>query len=273
MAAYTTLKKDDEAKKTAVKHTASASPRGSVTAITSASPSPSSAGVTVAAGGDLIADQGINTFIESDGAEAVLAGVAPVLEAADVAFISLESPLSDIGKPKKGKEITFEGDPRMVDGLVSAGVDVVTMANNHAMDYGDLALLGTIRRLGIADVGITGAGKDVDAAYTPSTLTTESGATVAFLGFSDIIPQDFLADSGPGIAGARIDIPRMITSIKTAARNADFVVVSFHWGVEYDQTANADQVADAYAAVDAGADPCWHRTRTSSRVLRRTTAP
>ena len=216
-------------------------------------PKPVVTSVSIVAGGDLMADQGVASFIQTYGANAVLAGVEPLLSHADLAFVNLESPLSDKGTRQAWKDVTFEGDPRMAPALASAGVDVVTMANNHAMDYGASALLDTISRLKRVHVAVVGAGANATAALAPA-IIERHGIKVAFLGYSDVLPAGYVAGSGPGIAPARSDMTKVIDDIRAAKAKADFVVVAFHWGVEYDQTPNPDQVAEGHAAIDAGAD-------------------
>ena len=127
------------------------------------------------------------------------------------------------------------------------------MANNHAMDYGAAALLDTISRLKQVHVAVVGAGASATAALAPA-IIERHGIKVAFLGYSDVLPAGYVAGSGPGIAPARSDITKVIDDIRAAKAKADFVVVAFHWGVEYDQTPNPDQVAEGHAAIDAGAD-------------------
>jgi poly-gamma-glutamate capsule biosynthesis protein CapA/YwtB (metallophosphatase superfamily) len=220
---------------------------------TTPKPKPTATSVTIVAGGDLMADQGVASYIQTYGATSVLAGVEPLLSSADFAFVNLESPLSNLGTRQAWKDVTFEGDPRMAPALASAGVDVVTMANNHAMDYGSAALLDTIARLKKVHVAVTGAGATTAAAYAPVILK-HKGVKVAFLGYSDVLPAGYVAGSGPGIAPARSDMTKVIEDIRAAKAKADFVVVAFHWGVERDQTPNADQIAEGHAAIDAGAD-------------------
>jgi len=231
-------------KKTAARQTPHSTPTKPKPAVTS---------VSIVAGGDLMADQGVASFIQTYGANAVLAGVEPLLSHADLAFVNLESPLSDKGTRQAWKDVTFEGDPRMAPALASAGVDVVTMANNHAMDYGAAALLDTISRLKRVHVAVVGAGASATAALAPA-IIERHGIKVAFLGYSDVLPAGYVAGSGPGIAPARSDMTKVIDDIRAAKAKADFVVVAFHWGVEYDQTPNPDQVAEGHAAIDAGAD-------------------
>ena len=227
----------------------SASPGGNPAPTATSTPS-----VTVVSGGDTIGDRGVKAYIAAHGADAVFAGIAPVLRAADAAWVNLESPLTDISDPYPGKDVHFQGDPRLAAGLADAGIDVVNMANNHAVDQGPAGLLDSIRRVEAAGVKVVGVGRNAAAARQPAIVRTSSGATIGFLGWTDIIWPGYQAGSGPGVATARPDMSRVEHAIRELKRRVDYVVVCFHWGVEYTDMPIADQVSEAHAAIDAGAD-------------------
>jgi poly-gamma-glutamate synthesis protein (capsule biosynthesis protein) len=196
----------------------------------------------------------VGEYIDANGGEAALRKVAPLLSGADVAFVNLESPLSDTGTRNAAKDVTFRGRPALVAGLTSAGVDVVSLANNHALDWGPAALLDTIARLQAAGIAHAGAGADLSAAREPALLDTPAG-TVAVLAFTDIIPAGFPAGSErAGVSPVRPDRERLLADIRAAAGVADWVIVSFHWGIEYEGYAGGSQRELAHQAVDAGAD-------------------
>ncbi|MBE0475580.1 MAG: CapA family protein [Coriobacteriia bacterium] len=210
--------------------------------------------LTVAAVGDMIFDRKVAALIAASGGEAPLARVAPLLARADIAVGNLESPLASGGTRKADKDVTFRGDPRGIEGLRLAGFDFLSLANNHALDYGPEALAETVAALDAAAIGHAGAGGDREAAWRPA-IAERHGASVAFLSFSHILPAGFIATSGKaGIAQGRENMPAVLEAIRAAKEEHDYVLVSFHWGVEYADHANGDQVRDAKAAVDAGAD-------------------
>ena len=103
-------------------------------------------------------------YIDAHGGAAALAKVKPYLQTADLAFVNLEGPISDKGTKLAWKEYTFRSRTALASGLASAGVDVVSMANNHAVDCGSAALLDTIARLDKLGIAHAGAGKDISAA-------------------------------------------------------------------------------------------------------------
>ncbi len=148
----------------------------------------------------------------------------------------------------------FQGDPRLAAGLADAGVDVVNMANNHAVDQGQAALLDSIRRVEAAGVKVVGVGRNASAARQPAIVQASNGATIGFLGWTDIIWPGYAAGSGPGVATARTDMSLVTQAIRRLKQHVDYVVVCFHWGIEYTDMPIADQVAEAHAAIDAGAD-------------------
>jgi poly-gamma-glutamate capsule biosynthesis protein CapA/YwtB (metallophosphatase superfamily) len=210
--------------------------------------------LVVAAGGDVLGDRRVGTFMDRNGAEPVFADVKPFLEAAQIAFVNLEGPISDTGSQATWKEYTFRARPALVQGLTSAGIDVVSLANNHSMDYGAAALLDTIARLNEAGVQHAGAGANASAASAPALLISPAGI-VAVLAFTDIIPGGFAATAkSPGVSGTTPDRERLLAAVAAAKKKADFVIVSFHWGTEYTGRAGQDQRTLAHQVVDAGAD-------------------
>ncbi len=209
--------------------------------------------LTVAAGGDVMGDRGVGNYIDKYGGESVFEFVKPYLAPADVSFINLEGSISNLGSPAAGKEYTFEARTALTAGLVWAGIDVVSLANNHARDYGSSALLDCIARLDAAGVGHAGAGADSTAAAAPAILETPAG-TVAVLAASEITPYFAATASLPGTNVTSSPNERLIAQVAAAAEEADFVIVSLHWGTEYDATADSSQRSLAHKLIDAGAD-------------------
>ncbi len=207
-----------------------------------------------AAGGDVMGDRKVGVFIDANGGDAVLSRVKPYLESAHLAFVNLESPISDKGARKTGKQYTFRSRTALAGGLAAVGIDVVSLANNHALDYGAKALLDTLERLDKVGVAYAGAGADRGAAEAPALLITPAGI-VKVLAFTEIIPGGFAATSEyPGVNATTLDRERVSATIAAAAETADFVAVSFHWGTEYTGQATREQRRLAHRAVDAGAD-------------------
>jgi hypothetical protein len=210
--------------------------------------------LTVAASGDVLGDRGPGLFMDKNGGEPLFAEVKPFLETAMLAFVNVEGPISNVGARASWKEYTFRGRPALADGLAYAGIDVISLANNHSVDYGTKALLGTFVRLDAAGVQYAGAGPDAASAAAPAMLITPAGM-VACLAYTDIIPGGFTAGSEtPGVNATTPDRKKLLAAVAAADEKADFVIVSFHWGEEYTGEANRDQRKLAHQVVDAGAD-------------------
>lgn len=210
--------------------------------------------LTVTAVGDMIFDRRVKALIQTSGGSAPLSAVDELLKRADVTVGNLESPLSSGGSQDADKDVTFRGDPRGIESLSNSGFDFLSLGNNHVLDYGAAALADTVSALDANSIGHAGAGADKDAAWKPAVVERD-GASVAFLSFSHILPPGFVATSShAGLAQGRNNMDAVVAAIKTAKAENDYVIVSFHWGVEYQDDANGDQVRDAHKAIDAGAD-------------------
>lgn len=201
--------------------------------------------------GDVNFGDGPGTMIARFGPDYPWTSVGPLTSRADIAFANLECAVSLRGSPQ-AKKFVFRGRPSAVRAMRRrGGIDVVSLANNHAGDYGDTALLDTLRS--VRDAGITpvGAGADAASAYRPR-IIRRLGLRVAFVGFSTILPFDFRAlGHDPGTAWG---FPaRVRGAVRRARRRADVVVAAFHWGIERATRESAAQRALARVALRAGA--------------------
>jgi len=215
--------------------------------------------LTLAAAGDCMFDRGVRRICDERGREWPLSAVRDTLRAADVAFLNLETSIARGGARLPGKGIWFRSAPEFAQELANAGIDVVTLANNHVLDYDDPAFAETLSNLAEAGVAVCGGGRDMAEARRPAVLSA-NGISVAFLGYSEFAhiywsvarPKRFAAgEASPGISPW--DREAIIEDIRRAKRVADHVVVSFHWGDEYMSMPAERQVSLAHAAIDAGA--------------------
>lgn len=175
-----------------------------------------------------------------------------IFSPADVAFVNLECCIASSGFPAPGKEFTFRGPSTSAELLKLAGVDVVSVANNHALDYGKEAFLETTSHLKENGIFWCGGGRNAEEAYKPA-IIERHGVRIAFVAFSRIMPNGWAATSkSPGCASG-FDSRQIASAIKGAKANADFVVASFHWGVELATTPGEDQRELAHLAIDSGA--------------------
>ncbi|GIL26376.1 CapA family protein [Actinocatenispora comari] len=179
--------------------------------------------------------------------------VAKQLSAADLTIVNLETAVTTRGTPEP-KEFHFRAPPAAFDAVKAAGVDVVTVANNHAMDYGRTGLADTLRYAKAAGVPVIGAGANEAAAYRPW-ITTVHGVRIAFLAFSQVteLAQQWLATPDRSGIAETFDTARAAAAVRAAKRQADVVIVYPHWGQEGNHCPIADQRTFAAAMAKAGA--------------------
>ena len=217
--------------------------------------------------------------------ETQLAGIAPLLRAADVAFGQLETPLTNEGTRQlfpgfRGASGNVERDADATAGvLADAGFTVMSFAGNHTMDRSAPAMLASVAAAEGRGVRIVGVGKNLAAAREP-VIVKSGGTTIGFLAYCSVLPRGY--DATPVRAGVaplrartfyeQVDWqagtpPRIVTTthagdlaalqedVKALRERADVVVVSMHWGIHFEAGTIADyQYEAAHAAVDAGAD-------------------
>ena len=174
-----------------------------------------------------------------------------VLEEADLVVGNLEGPISSRGT-KLGSIYSFRADPRAVAGLSSAPVGVVSLANNHVWDYGREALSETLDILKTAGIDYIGAGVDYVEAHQP-VIRDVKGTKIAFLGYTNLVPVGITGEKSAPVV-AFLDLKQVVPDIARAKELADLVVVSFHWGDEYETKHNRSQEEIAHTVIDAGAD-------------------
>ena len=208
--------------------------------------------VTLDAVGDITFGEQVGPTLDRLGGRYPWTSVAPLLRRADVATGNLETAVSLRGTPAGSKQYTFRGAPWMLRPVHSyAGLDVLTLANNHAVDYGRSALLDTIHAVRAAGMETIGAGANSSLARRPATVT-RGGLQVALLGYSDINPPGFTATAdAPGTAAA--DPAEVGADVRAALRRADVAVCFFHWGVELHAQPDTRQKELAIACLRAGA--------------------
>lgn len=176
------------------------------------------------------------------------------MKAANVMMLNNEFAYSNRGKKASGKSFAFRAKPGRVDILKKMGIDIVSLANNHALDYGQDALLDTFDTLDKAGISYVGAGSNLDRAKAPVYVKT-GGRKIAFLAASRVIFAGswYAQGSRPGMVGT-YDPSLILASIKQAKANSDYVVIFVHWGVERASCPTDYQRSLARQYIDAGAD-------------------
>ncbi len=208
---------------------------------------PHSESVDVLLGGDVMLGRTVGTAIAA-GVDP-LAGIRSRLERASTKLINLECVLSDRGNAVAGKRYSLRAPLEAMRVLTAARISAVSLANNHANDFGREALLDSIARLQAGDVTAIGAGETPARSYAPHFVTTRAGTRAAIIALSDI--DD--ASSDVSIASAR-DRERVAVAIGEARANASFVLVFMHWGDENTDKVNERQRELARWLIDHGVD-------------------
>lgn len=179
------------------------------------------------------------------------------LRGADIFMANNEFPYSDRGTPTPNKTYTFRADPKDVQIMKDMGADIVSLANNHAYDYGPDALSDTVDILNGVQLPFVGAGKNYEEASKPVYFHI-NGGVVAYVSATQIEryanpdTREATEDS-PGVMRT-LDSKKFVEEIKEAEANSDFVVVYVHWGSESTDLVEQSQRNLARDYVDAGAD-------------------
>jgi len=176
--------------------------------------------------------------------------VAPVIRSADIAFANLETPLSDRARHNGA----FRTPTVFADGLRWAGFDVVSTANNHALDAEGEGLADTKEALWRAGVGAVGTGMNLEDARRPF-IVERNGIRVGFLGYAQFVnggSSNFAQPDRPGVAP--LDPFLIEEDIRHLRDQVDYVVLSFHWAIENSQETHPMAREFAHRMVDAGAD-------------------
>ncbi len=214
--------------------------------------------VQLTAVGDLMLDRALGWQLRQGNLEYPFARVADLLQAADITIGNLESALGDVGEAAP-KRYPFRAPPEAAPALALAGFDVLSLANNHAGDYGMEALLHGMELLRAVGIAPIGAGANAAEARAPF-ITSVNGLTLAFLAYVHV-PVEALSHFdtaswtatavSPGLAWA--DPEQIGADVTTVAPLVDLVIVSLHSGYEYVEAPSPPQMAAAQAAIDAGA--------------------
>lgn len=224
--------------------------------------------VQVVAVGDLLLAGALLPLRDRHGTDSPFLHVRDWLRAKDVAVGNLEVPLTraqslTAGKDpqaiREGRDYVFRAPPELAHSLQRAGFDVLSLANNHAMDYGPQGLLETLRVLRAAGIRPVGAGRNTEEA-TRAVVWQSSGVELAFLAASEVLPLASVATrDSPGIAasrgyhGGRDWRARLLDRVRAHAAAGRVVVTSVHWGTERASVPDREQVELAAALAAHGA--------------------
>lgn len=212
-------------------------------------------GVVHAPGTAVLAFAGDVHFEGSSSSTTDLGSAFDVLAQADLAVVNLETAVTR-GGTRADKQFTFRAPPRAVAALEAAGVDAVSVANNHGMDYGTTGLQDTLEAGRAAGLPVLGAGDDVDDAFRPLRLEPQ-GVPVSVIAATDVLDSSLqtawtATATRPGLASTK-DSDRLLRDVRSEAQAGRVVVVVLHWGTERVQCPTARQRSLAADLAEAGA--------------------
>jgi Bacterial capsule synthesis protein PGA_cap len=199
-------------------------------------------------GGDVLMDRSEASRLDP------FAGVVPPLSSADLAVVNSEQSIGTGGTPAE-KEFTFLAPPSAAATLAGAGIDIVSLGNNHAKDFGPDVFAQTRQLLAEAGILAIGGGADREEAFAPASLDVK-GVKVAVFGATTILPGGFAAGDGrSGVASVDDDDgkDRLVAAVRAAKAFHPVVIVFLHWGVERDVCPAPEQTGLAARLVEAGA--------------------
>ena len=216
--------------------------------------------VTLLLVGDTMLGRLVNDMLQTKPPAYPWGDTQPVLEKAGVRICNLECVISERGRPWSAtpKVFHFRSDAKNVAVLSEAGIDLVSLANNHALDYGYDALLQMLDLLDDAGIGHAGAGRNLAEACRPAVIEA-GGMRFGVLAFTDNEPVWEATAEGPGTCYAPIDVrdkrgQQLLELVREARARVDFLIVSAHWGPNWGYEPPAAHIRFGHALVDAGAD-------------------
>lgn len=210
--------------------------------------------VNLAFVGDILQGEYIQAWLDQEGYSYPFQNAMFHLTSADITAGNLEMPITKRGIPAEDKTFVFKGAPEGLQGLKDAGIDIVSLANNHTLDQGVEGMLDTMKYLDEYGIKHTGAGNNADEAYTPI-VQEVNGIKLAYFGITRVVPDtNWKANKySAGLAEA-YDPTLAIRAIEEAEKDNDITVVMIHWGKERQEKPEAYQLDLARKFIDAGAD-------------------
>jgi gamma-polyglutamate biosynthesis protein CapA len=208
--------------------------------------------------GDIMLSRGVANQIEKhNDPRWPFLKIASTTQAADLIFGNLEGPISSRGK-NQGSIYSFRVKPEVVEGLKFSGFDVLSLANNHIWDWGKDALADTVAMLEHSSIESAGAGGNYKEANAPA-IKKINGTKIEFLAYTNLYPETLKAkENSAGISD--FDLEKIKSKIKElngsagSPQAADIIIISLHWGQEYQTHSNLDQQNIAHFLIESGAD-------------------
>ena len=208
--------------------------------------------------GDVMIGRMVNTMLTREAREFPWGDTLPLFREADWRVCNLECCVSDGGQPQPGKTFCFRSDAKNIAVLKAAGINAVSLANNHALDFGPGALQDTLRILDSAGIAHAGAGSNWHKASQPI-VSNARGLKIAFISFTDNEPEWAATDHHAGIfyvpvGESKSHEDELLELVQAAKEKNDFAIVAAHWGDNWGWTPPQEHVSLGRRLIDAGAD-------------------
>ncbi|MEZ5381330.1 MAG: CapA family protein [Microthrixaceae bacterium] len=212
--------------------------------------------VTLAFAGDMNFEGSTGSRLAADPAS-VFGPITGILSDADLAVANMETALTKGGGSPVGKQFTFATGAPALDAIKASGIDVVSMANNHGMDYGESGFAESLQVRDEVGFPIIGMGANEDEAFAPH-IAEVKGQRIAVIGATQVLDGSFIeswtaTDTHAGLASAKRE-DRLTEEVAAARQVADTVVVFLHWGTETETCPNDAQRSLTPKLIEAGAD-------------------
>lgn len=187
--------------------------------------------ITLSFTGDILLDKSVGQQIDRYGVDYPFTKVSSLLKQSDITAGNLETSVSVRGTPA-AKQFTFRSKPETLQGLVNSGYDMVSLANNHTLDYGVDALTDTIHNVQKYNLGYSGAGTNEEEAFKAYS-TKVNGKKVSIIALSRVLPNGewFARGNHPGLAHA-YEYEPMLSYVKNTVSHSDYTIVMIHWNKE-----------------------------------------
>jgi len=207
--------------------------------------------------GDIMLNRGVEYMIDKEGAgdfRFPFLKIVDELQKSDLLFGNLEGPISDRGI-KVGSIYSFRFKPEAIEGLIYAGFDVLSLANNHMFDYQRIALEDTMNILEENNIDYIGAGINENQAFSLK-IRQVKDTKIGFLGYINLGPENWKAEgANSGMAWINQDSMGIVKEhIKESKQDVDVLIVSLHAGEEYAENPTNFQVSFAQDCINSGAD-------------------
>lgn len=207
--------------------------------------------VSFCAVGDILLDRGLKKVLENNDAEYIFEETSKFINTHALALCNLECVISTKGIPIP-KQYTFRADTSVMKGLRISGFNIYSLANNHTIDFGRDALIEMKELLEKNNFYTVGVGKNQIEALKPLIVNTKGISIAIFANLNFPLESYVYLENLSGPSQANIE--ELTEKIKETREKVDFIIVSFHWGAEFNPYPTDRQIEDAHETIDAGAD-------------------